>query len=166
MHGISMNSLFRTYAKVRVRGRIHNNSQSHNREAIVCGERNGTPANKRKLCIVITTALTRTTNDVGERSCLGEYPTQSNCTGEDGHRDRSPNHISDYRSHPSSSLTRSHVRRVYKGVDRKTDRGSRMSTASQAHCWHFEDICYHLGGPHTCILGPPWAAGVGRWCRG
>jgi len=85
----STNSLFRTYAKVGVRGRIHN------RETIVCGERNGTPANKRKLCIVITTALTRTTNDVGERSCLGEYLTQSNCTGEDCHRDRSPSHISE-----------------------------------------------------------------------
>lgn len=35
----------------------------------------------------------------------------------------------------------------------------------QAYCWHFEDICYHLGGPHTRFTQTPMNGEVGRWDR-
>lgn len=133
---------------------MHNNSQSHNREAIVCGEKDGTlrqieedsaPSSQLPLHGPPTTP----TGEIVPE----EYLTSPNCSGASCTGENSVveiDHQLSYRlpvSHPSSFLsTHTHTRAL-------TGRQTVLSDVNrfEAHCWRFEDICYHLGGPHTRI---------------
>lgn len=135
---------------------MHNNSQSHNREAIVCGEKEGTlrqieedsaPSSQLPLHGPPTTST-------GDRE-PEEYLTSPNCNGSSrGGENSVVDHQLFYRllvSHPSSFLSSHTHTRALTGRQTVHSDVNRF----EVHCWRFEDICYHLGDLTHASSGPP-----------
>lgn len=63
--------------------------------------------------------------------------------------------------------TRAHVYTHTRALTGRQTRTHSDVNCFEAHCWRFEDICYHLGGPHTRSHWTPMSGRVyGGWALG